>query len=162
MKYILSYEALQKARQTPSQQSQLPTFRKNYDEAYSQYLVLLEKDNLYDPTDDEKPNDPAGLYNEKIIANGGDVQLWETVDTSAEREKVFEAVQNGNDPDKVLEVVEAQIPEEGYSKADKDDDQDDGHKNFTPEVGQCPHGPGHHPHQRCQWRGYCRKCHKLY
>ena len=163
MRYILSYEALQKARQTPSQQSQLPTFRKNYDEAYSQYLVLLEKDDLYNPTDENKPNDPAGLYNQKMGTNEENFQLWETVDTSSEREKVSEAVENGNNPDDVLEVVEAQIPEQGYSKSGVDENEDDGDDTpstiiFQANQTKCSHERGHKPHRCKSDFGKCKKC----
>ena len=165
MKYVLTYEAYQKAKLTPSQQSNLPEFKKKYDEAYSTYLILLEKADLYDPDDEEKPNDPAGLYNDKVVAQGKDYQLWETVDTSAVREKISEAVGNGKDPDSVTDLVNDQIPENGYSKAevDKDDDEedDDGDDDSTMKFNagsKCSHERGHRPHHCRKHYGICKKC----
>ena len=119
LKYVLSYEALRKAKQTPSQQSKIPMFKKNYDEAYSSYLKLLHDAELYDPSDEEKVNDPAGEYNSTIEAKGGYKQQWQTVDTSSYREKVNTAVMNGKEPSQVVDVVKNQIPSKGFSKNTK-------------------------------------------
>ena len=118
MKYVLSYEALQKAKTTPSQQSKVPAYKKNYDEAYSKYLQLLYAAELYDPSDEEKVNNPAGEYNEKAKSKGKKAQKWKTVDTSKYREKVAAAVEEGKEPEQVVQVVDKQIKKKGYSKAE--------------------------------------------
>ena len=54
MKYVLTYEAYQKAKQSPNKEirANLPKYVRLYREAYAQYLELLRKAELYDPADE--------------------------------------------------------------------------------------------------------------
>ena len=68
MKYVLTYEAYQKAKQSPNKEirANLPKYVRLYREAYAQYLELLRKAELYDPADESMENDPAGNFNKRL------------------------------------------------------------------------------------------------
>ena len=66
MKYVLTYEAYQKAKQSTNKEvrANLPKYIRLYREAYAQYLELLRQAELYDPKD--KDNDPVGNFNRRL------------------------------------------------------------------------------------------------
>ena len=116
MKYVLTYEAYQNAKQSSNKEvrANLPKYVRLYREAYAQYLELLREAELYDPSDDKKENDPAGNFNKKRP----DKQQvkWSPVKNGSQREQVKKVIQNGGDPDDVFVVVKQNLPKKPISK----------------------------------------------
>jgi hypothetical protein len=136
MKYVLSYQALQKAKITPNQQGNLAKFVKNYREAYAQYLQLLRDNNLYDPA--EKDLNPANDYNDQQFALTKKWQNWESINPNEYEDLVNSYVEQGKTPDEVINTVMDKIPDETYSEEfDNDSDNLDKAGNI-PEELKCP------------------------
>jgi hypothetical protein len=114
MKYILSYQALQKAKKTPNQLENLAKYVKNYREAYAQYLQLLDDNGLYKPT--EKDLNPADDFNDQEFNSTRNWQDWETINPNDYIESVNDLVEKGESPDAVIETVMSKIPEDTYSE----------------------------------------------
>ena len=119
MKYVLAYEAFQQAKTDPNKKSQLPLYIRKYRESYAQYLQLMRDNNLYDPTDDEKLNDPVGNFNKLRKDKNKPKKKFKPVDTSKARQEVRQKVDNNEDPEDIVEETTANtVPEEGYSAVD--------------------------------------------
>ena len=120
MKYVLTYEAYQNAKQSKNKEirANLPKYIRLYREAYAQYLELLREAELYDPSDENKQNDPAGNYNSK--KEGKQKVRWGAVKSGSQREQVKKVVQNGGDPDDVFVVVKQNLPKKKISKTEQE------------------------------------------
>jgi len=116
MKYVLTYEAYQKAKQSSNKEvrANLPKYVRLYREAYAQYLQLLREAELYDPSNEKMENDPAGNYNRKVPEKQ---QIeWTAVNSGSQRAQVKKVVENGGNPDDVFVVVKNNLPEKSYHK----------------------------------------------
>lgn len=118
MKYVLTYEAYQKAKQSTNKEvrANLPKYIRLYREAYAQYLELLRQAELYDPKD--KDNDPAGNYNRREQSHGRKKQNWKPVKSASQREQVKRVVENGGNPDDVYVVVKQNLPTKAFSQVE--------------------------------------------
>ena len=124
MKYVLTYEAYQKAKQSPNKEvrAKLPKYVRLYREAYAQYLELLREAELYDPSDENKNNDPAGNFN-KDKPKRQQVK-WGAVKSGSQREQVKKVVENGGDPDEVCVVVKQNLPKKKIAKTEEEEEQE--------------------------------------
>ena len=124
MKYVLTYEAYQKAKQSKNKEvrAKLPKYVRLYREAYAQYLELLREAELYDPSDEKKENDPAGNYN-KGKPSKQQVK-WGAVKSGSQREQVKKVVENGGDPDEVCVVVKQNLPKKKIAKTQQEEDDE--------------------------------------
>ena len=124
MKYVLTYEAYQKAKQSKNKEvrTKLPKYVRLYREAYAQYLELLREAELYDPSDEKKENDPAGNYN-KGKPSKQQVK-WGAVKSGSQREQVKKVVENGGDPDEVCVVVKQNLPKKKIAKTQQEEDDE--------------------------------------
>ena len=115
MKYVLTYEAYQKAKQSTNKEvrANLPKYIRLYREAYAQYLELLRQAELYDPKD--KDNDPVGNFNRKEQSHGRKKRNFKPVKSGSQREQVKRVVENGGNPDDVYLVVKQNLPSKSYS-----------------------------------------------
>ncbi|MBR4329987.1 MAG: hypothetical protein IKO19_10875 [Candidatus Riflebacteria bacterium] len=120
MKYVLTYEAYQKAKQSPNKEvrANLPKYIRLYREAYAQYLELLRESELYDPSDENKENDPAGNFN-KGRPSKQQVR-WGAVKSGSQREQVKKVVENGGNPDEVCVVVKQNLPKKKIAKTEQE------------------------------------------
>lgn len=120
MKYVLTYEAYQKAKQSPNKEvrAKLPKYVRLYREAYAQYLELLREAELYDPSDENKDNDPAGNFNKG--RTGKQKVKWGAVKSGSQREQVKKVVENGGDPDEVCVVVKQNLPKKKIAKTEQE------------------------------------------
>lgn len=117
MKYVLAYEALQKAKLDPNKKSQLPNYVRKYRESYAQYLELMRKNELYNLDDDQFVNDPEGNFNSTIEERGMPQQKFEAYDTSSARQQISQQVERGEDVDSAVESATTKsVPNKGYSK----------------------------------------------
>ena len=131
MKYVLTYEAYQKAKDSTNKEirANLPKYIRLYREAYAQYLELLRQAELYDPTDDQKDNDPAGNFNKKQKSYGRSKQVWKPVKSGSQREQVRKVIENGGTPDDVFIAVKNNLPKESYSKTEEQEKQEQENQN---------------------------------
>ncbi len=120
MKYVLTYEAYQKAKQSPNKEvrANLPKYIRLYREAYAQYLELLRESELYDPSDENKKNDPAGNFNAGRPAK--QQVRWGAVKSGSQREQVKKVVENGGNPDEVCVVVKQNLPKKKIAKTEQE------------------------------------------
>ena len=117
MKYVLAYEALQKAKQDSTKRSELPKYIRKYRESYAQYLELMRKNELYNLDDDQFINDPEKNFNETIEERGMPQQKFEAFDTSSARQQVSQKVEKGEDVDSAVECETTKsVPKKGYSR----------------------------------------------
>ena len=117
MKYVLSYEALQKAKEDPSKASELPKFLKKYRQSYSEYINLMQENDLYNPADKDKKNDPAGNFNRKRKKQNKPKQKWKKVNTAAPRQNVRQKIDMGLEPDEAVNTAAAEaVPKQGLSR----------------------------------------------
>lgn len=132
MKYILSYQAYKKARQSSSKEirANIPKFTKLYRESYAQYQDLLQKAKVYNPQ--KIDNNPAWLYNRNEIKKGELPILWKNYNAKKERSEVRAAVRLGIDAVKITvknnipkQPLSSRIPKEESSSDDNDDDDHD-------------------------------------
>ena len=144
MKYVLTYEAYQKAKQSPNKEvrAKLPKYVRLYREAYAQYLELLRKAELYDPSDENKNNDPAGNFN-KTRPSKQQVK-WGAVKSGSQREQVKKVVENGGDPDEVCVVVKQNLPKKKIGKTQQEED-DEKAAAAAAASGNNPSDPGTTP-----------------
>ena len=122
MKYVLTYEAYNKAKQSSNKEvrANLPKYIRLYREAYAQYLELLREAEIYDPTDKDKDNDPAGNFNKQQAKKGKSKQVWKKVDSRSQREQVKKVVENGGSPDDVFVAVKDNLPKKPISKNEEE------------------------------------------
>lgn len=140
MKYVLAYEAFQQAKTDPNKKAKLPLYIRKYRESYAQYLQLMRENNLYDPTDDEKLNDPVGNFNQLRKDNKKPKKKFKPVDTSKARQEVRKKVDNDEDPEDIVEETAANsVPEEGYSAVDYEE------AGWDPDDPYCEIPPGWDP-----------------
>ena len=102
MKYVLAYEALQKAKLDPNKKSELPKYVRKYRESYAQYLELMRKNDLYNLQDEQFVNDPEGNFNSTIEERGMPQQKFEAFDTSSARQQISQKVERGEDVDSAV------------------------------------------------------------
>lgn len=120
LKYIISYQALQKAKQSTNTEtkSNLAKFVKYYREAYAQYLQLLKNNELYNPT--EKDFNPADEFNEREFNNNRIYHDWNSADPYEFDNTIKNLVDNGKTPDAVVKTVMDSLPDDFYSEETDD------------------------------------------
>ena len=117
MKYVLAYEALQKAKLDPNKKSELPKYVRKYRESYAQYLELMRKNDLYNLQDEQFVNDPDGNFNSTMEERGMPQQKFEAFDTSSARQQISQKVKRGEDVDSAVECATTNsVPKKGYSQ----------------------------------------------
>lgn len=143
MRYVLSYEALQNAKQDPEQSSKLPKLYKKYRENYSKYIKLLHDEELYNPEDEKSENDPGGNYNKKKGNDHLPQRQWASVNTKTARENVKTQIKNGGDIDSSIEsTTSSSVPARGHSQIDLSEFGICAPRGWEPEDGLPPNlGP---------------------
>ena len=143
MRYVLSYEALQSAKQDPEQSSKLPKLYKKYRQSYSEYLKLLHDEELYTPENEKSENNPSGNYNKMKGDKHLPQRKWASVNTKNARENVKNQIKNGDDIDCSIEnTTSSYVPSRGHSQIDLSEFGINAPCGWEPEDGLPPNlGP---------------------